>query len=240
MVVAIILFAVPLAPWLFFDLSMVAFWVVASIAGVLSICFYLFYLELQTIAVVCPKCLRPVETNVPWLCGYKKCRNENVRSFPFINECEHCHNIPKAYVCDHCTDVEFIYLTPEKQKAFFARSLMSSELVPVIPEDPIAEKVAKQMEEVRDLEHKFKLTKINTDIKIEEKRTEKPEEESLLDLAVEDLERLTNEQLTDENAILFLEKKYREEFEGEELERRLGALHRAAQYRWEKKNDAKQ
>ena len=219
MVVAIILFAVPLAPWLFFDLSMVAFWVVASIAGVLSICFYLFYLELQTIAVVCPKCLRPVETNVPWLCGYKKCRNENVRSFPFINECEHCHNIPKAYVCDHCTDVEFIYLTPEKQKAFFARSLMSSELVPVIPEDPIAEKVAKQMEEVRDLEHKFK---------------------SLLDLAVEDLERLTNEQLTDENAILFLEKKYREEFEGEELERRLGALHRAAQYRWEKKNDAKQ
>ena len=125
------------------------FWIAAIISGIVALCFYLFYLEHQTITLECPNCYNYIEIDTPWLCGYKQCKNENIRSFPFIGECEHCHQTPKAYECHHCH--KLIHFTRDRQKAFFARRLTAEELVPPVPEDKIGKRIAEQTEAVREL-----------------------------------------------------------------------------------------
>lgn len=124
------------------------FWFAGGIALVPAFCLY-FYLEGRVIFIKCPHCRQDVDTNTPWLCGYKGCRNENVdHQHPFIHECEHCRFIPKAYVCHHCG--EPIYLTSDRQKLHLAKSLGA-------PEPPRAskldEKAARHSEEILDLKH---------------------------------------------------------------------------------------
>jgi len=155
------------------------FWLAITVSSVVSCSFFFFYLELQTITIICKGCRRPVETNIPWYCGYCHCKNENVRSFPFINECKKCQQVPKAYKCHHCE--ELIFLTHDPQTEYFARRLTAEELVPPIPEDKIGKKVAVQAEDVRDLQHEFKVTRLKTHIEMEKRRKIEPEEISLYD-----------------------------------------------------------
>ena len=85
-----------------------------------DICLHFFYLDHRAIRIKCPygRCQEIIETNTPWICGNKGCKNENVDEFPFIYKCEHCGYYPKAYKCHHCG--ELIYFTDDEQKTGYA------------------------------------------------------------------------------------------------------------------------
>jgi hypothetical protein len=132
--------------------------------------FWFFYVrERRLIVIECPSCGKDINTNTPWECGYKGCRNENVDEYPFIRECEVCHYIPKAYVCHHHDCQRLIYLTSDRQQLYAAKQLNPApppvKKEPIV-KDVIGEKIVKQKEEVRDLEHDLKKTTIQKQIEI--------------------------------------------------------------------------
>ncbi len=136
-----------------------------SIAGGIALlpafCLF-FFLESRVIIIKCPHCRQNIDTNTPWLCGYKGCRNENTHHhYPFINECEHCHFIPKAYACHHCGKP--VFLTTDRQNLHMAKCLD----VPVPAQRDAADtKLVVQQEEVRDLEHELRKTALKKQIEI--------------------------------------------------------------------------
>jgi hypothetical protein len=69
----------------------------------------------RAIRIRCPNgnCLRPIDTNTQWECGRCRATNEHTEKFSFVNQCEHCHYIPKAYKCHHCG--EMVFLTEDRQ-----------------------------------------------------------------------------------------------------------------------------
>jgi hypothetical protein len=201
------------------------------ISFVATLGLYFLYLDRQIIRTRCPSCRDIIETNVPWLCGYKQCKNENVQAFPFIHECEHCHNIPKAYQCHHQACQKLIHLTHDRQTEFFARQLLKDELVPPpqpVTVDPIAEKIIRQNEAIRNLQHKFKVTRLRSNIKLEETRTITPEEATLFESTLAELEGLYEQQMSKEDAVEHLKEKIREKYKGDEteIERRCAVVDR--------------
>ena len=96
------------------------FWVAFGVALAASFCLHFFYLDHRAIRIKCPygRCREIIETNTPWICGHKGCKNDNADEFPFIYKCEHCGNQPKAYKCHHCG--ELIFFTEDEQKTGYA------------------------------------------------------------------------------------------------------------------------
>jgi DNA-directed RNA polymerase subunit RPC12/RpoP len=90
------------------------------IAFVAAFCLFFFYLDHRAIRIKCPygRCREIIETNTPWICGHKGCKNDNPDEFPFIYKCEHCGYQPKAYKCHHCG--ELIFFTEDEQKTGYA------------------------------------------------------------------------------------------------------------------------
>ena len=142
-------------------------WLAGGIAIVGALGVYLYF-ESRVIFIECPSCQKAIDTSTPWECGFKQCRNENADEFPFINECEHCHFVPKAYKCHHCK--KLIYLTPDRQQIHAAKCLTAPEPVKTeikyVVKDVIGDKVATQIEEIRDLEHLLKKSTLIKDIEI--------------------------------------------------------------------------
>ncbi len=147
--------------------------IAALVACGLGFGFY-YYLESRLLVITCPHCGGDINTNTPWECGFKKCRNENVDQFPFVHECGNpeCRYIPKAYICHHEKDGKPcgkpIFLTTDQQALHAARRLEFKEppvKTVVIVKDVIGDKIATQKEEVRDLEHVLKKAEIEQQIK---------------------------------------------------------------------------
>jgi hypothetical protein len=88
--------------------------------GVMLLVFYAF-LNNWPIGFDCPHpgCGKYIESNHPWICGFKQCRNDNADDYPFVRECEHCHAKPKSYICHHCEKP--IFLSKDKLNKNHAR-----------------------------------------------------------------------------------------------------------------------
>jgi hypothetical protein len=159
-----------------------AFPIAFGIASLVALGIFCFY-ESRLIVVECPNCGRDIETNVPWECGYKGCKNENTVQFPFIHECGHCHHIPKAYICHHCK--KYIFLSVDRQMDHPAKYLSKPGVPEVktvtIVKDVIGDKIATQREAVRDLEHELKIATIRKDIEIVSNKPVKPSERTMRD-----------------------------------------------------------
>ncbi|MGD0206153.1 MAG: hypothetical protein ABSC89_00875 [Verrucomicrobiota bacterium] len=160
----------------------------AAIAFFAVLCLKFLVLDVLTLEIVCPKCGGIIDTTTPWLCEFdpeKEHRNENTDEFPFINECERCHKIQKAYVCHHNDCQTPIFLSRDRENTLHARRLT----VPKEPDkikvqavneaDPREEKIAKQKDKIQDLTHKYEVTKLKKKIEIEKILPEKSEQQSL-------------------------------------------------------------
>ena len=144
--VCLVLMLTPLNPW-----------IAMGIAFIPALWFY-YRWETRLIVIECQKCGKDINTNTPWECGFKGCRNENADDFPFIYECGICHYVPKAYECHHCGNL--IYLTSDRQQLHAAKRLefpLPSPPPPVL-KDPTKEKAARQAEEIQDAKHKLAMT----------------------------------------------------------------------------------
>ncbi len=147
-------------------------WISVGLAALPAFAVYL-YLESRLIVIECPSCEQDINTNTPWLCGYKGCRNEDGVGFPFIDECKHCHYPPKAYVCHHCNSV--IYLTSDRQKEHAARRLDSPKPERVAEiRDPAKDMTARHAEELRVAQHELAMAKVKKDIEITKNMPAKP------------------------------------------------------------------
>lgn len=159
------LFAVAFAGLVFLNVNLL---LALLVAGIAAFGLYL-YLESRVLVITCPYCKRDINTNTPWLCGFKGCHNLNVDEFPFVHECENenCRYIPKAYICHHCEKP--IYLTTDQQKMHAAKRLENLGLpvktVTVII-DPTKDKVLKQKDEISDLQHELGVTTLKKQIDI--------------------------------------------------------------------------
>ena len=197
-----------------------AWWLAAAISVAAACCLFFLILGRRSIGIECPNCGRIVESNTPWVCGFKQCHNENTHTFPFINECEHCHYIPKAYECHHCG--KLIYLSKDKQNFQFAKILISPKFTEVKrpPEikDVSGDKSARQREEKQDLRHKLEVTKIESDIILEKNRAIKLEEVSICAQLREELERLYNQKMGKEDAAEWKKAEIRKKYAGNDFE----------------------
>src|SRR5579862_8677874 len=54
-----------------------------ALIAVLGFLFF-FVLERRPIKLTCPHCLKTIETNTPWICGFKGCENQQPDNFPFV------------------------------------------------------------------------------------------------------------------------------------------------------------
>jgi hypothetical protein len=75
----------------------------------------------ETVWLRCNHCKKLIETNIPWICGFKQCRNENVDEYPFVHKCERCGAEPKAYQCHHKDCHKLIFLTNDEFEQNYAR-----------------------------------------------------------------------------------------------------------------------
>jgi DNA-directed RNA polymerase subunit RPC12/RpoP len=74
----------------------------------------------RTIRLRCPhaRCFKPIDGDTQWKCGNCGIVNKDTDRFPFINRCQHCGFIPKAYKCHHCG--EMVFLTEDRQALNYA------------------------------------------------------------------------------------------------------------------------
>jgi predicted RNA-binding Zn-ribbon protein involved in translation (DUF1610 family) len=159
--------------FLFFVLTLVFGGLPAFIiAFIAAFCLHFFYLDKRAIGIECPHCGKYIETNTPWICGYKQCRNENVDDFPFIYRCEHCGAEPKAYKCHHCDSL--IFFTKDQLRINYAQCVNLPVKSEPVKKDQTAEKIGKQDEEKRDLLHELDVTKIKGNIKEAKAKIEPP------------------------------------------------------------------
>jgi hypothetical protein len=141
--------------------------IVAALLAFVPAILRFLYLENRIIIIECPSCGKDINTNTPWECGFKKCRNENVHKFPFIHECEICHYPPKAYVCHHCS--QLVYLTSDRQREYAAKRLEAPKPPPppsAPPKDPAKEKLARQEQEIQDAKHRLAMTMYDKETEI--------------------------------------------------------------------------
>ena len=212
--------AITIAAFIILFLILVPFvewWLAIGVSGLGAFCLFLLYLDRRTIGIQCQsaKCLKIIETNTPWECGFKHCQNENTNAFPFINQCEHCHFIPKAYECHHCG--EPIFLSKDKQKFQSAKILVipKPSEKPAVVKDALAEKSAKQREKKQDLQHKYELTQLETNIALEKKRAIKPDE---LEQTRKELDRLYEKNIGKEDAGEWKKEEIRKQYADNEFE----------------------
>ncbi len=137
------------------------------IAGGAVFCLFFFYLDKRAFGIVCPHCQKYIETNTPWICGYKQCRNENVDDFPFIYRCQHCGAEPKAYQCHHLDCQKLIFFTKDEQKINFAKCVnVSDRPKPVkIIKDKDADEMAKLDKGIQLTERMVKKAKLDLELK---------------------------------------------------------------------------
>jgi DNA-binding transcriptional MerR regulator len=86
--------------------------------GIMLIIFYAL-LNNKPVGFDCPHCKQYIESNHPWICGFKQCRNDNADAYPFVHRCEHCGAEPKAYQCHHCG--KLIFLSKDELASNYAR-----------------------------------------------------------------------------------------------------------------------
>ena len=93
-------------------------------AALLAFSFYLYIIwRERPIALRCDACANLIQSNTPWICGFCKRANRNANEYPFVRECGHCHNSPKAYKCHRCEEAHVIFLSDEKDDAHYAFAL---------------------------------------------------------------------------------------------------------------------
>ena len=156
-------------PFVFFLQTFLPYWAADTIAIAVIFPAFFFVLQKRAISIECPHCHRHLNTNTPWVCGFKFCRNENVDDFPFMSRCEHCGIEPKAYRCHYKDCGKPIFFTNDEQDAIHAAFINPSSNLPPLPPRPKSpsrweRKAAQESEQLHDLQHELKVTKLRGDI----------------------------------------------------------------------------
>ena len=195
--------------------TFIPFLITVVIAMCLAFCLFFYVLEKRAIGIICPHCNEHIETNTPWICGNRQCRNDHADAFPFISRCEHCSYSPKAYMCHHCN--ELIFFTKDKQTINYAKCVNLPEKLKSQParRDPIEEKNARHQEEKSDLIHELEITRLKGDLKDAKSKIEPITQKSTR-------ERLKNKYLSQtelDDEIRTLKAQIDEEFKDDPVER---------------------
>jgi len=145
-------------PLVFVLMQLCEAWLAFTIALAVAFCLLFFVLDKRAIGIECPHCGKYIETNTPWTCGFKQCRNENVDDYPFIYRCEHCGAEPKAYKCHHSNCGELIFFTKDQLRINYAQCVNLPVKSKPVKKDKTAEKFSKQDAEKSDLKHELETT----------------------------------------------------------------------------------
>jgi hypothetical protein len=148
-----------------------------------AFCLFFFVLDKRAIGIVCPneECGKFIETNTPWICGLKGCRNEHVDDFPFIYRCEHCGYYPKAYKCHHCQ--KLIFFTRDRQTINYAQCVnFRAESKPVkVKKDEHADTLTARKKAIERKELEAQEAKIDVELKSLRQSLETPKKKTIED-----------------------------------------------------------
>jgi hypothetical protein len=155
-----------------------------SIAAVF--CLFFFVLKGRAIGIRCPRCTKPIDTNTPWICGYKQCRNENVDDYPFVHRCQHCGAEPKAYECHHCQ--ELIFFTEDCLRINYAKCINLPAKPKALTTDGDVEEIDSLDKGIQISERKLKKAKIDVELKTFDEILNPPKPKKQRDILQEDFE----------------------------------------------------
>ncbi len=131
--------------------------------GIIALLYFLFFhvLDGKSIALICPKCAKQIDSITPWVCGFCQRRNAKTTQFSLLHKCEHCEAEPKAYRCHHCE--ELMFLSKDEQRANFAYCINLDMPKPITPDASFQRKEAKEAAlheiEMTELAGRLELTK---------------------------------------------------------------------------------
>jgi len=150
--------------WLVFVLQSFIHPVIADLIAIsIAFCVFFFVLHKRAIGIDCPHCRQYIETNTPWICGFKQCRNEQVDDFPFIYRCQHCGAEPKAYQCHHCE--KLIFFTKDQQTINYAKCVNLPDNSKLVKKDRHAEDIVKEAKDLQLTDLKVKKAKLSVELK---------------------------------------------------------------------------
>lgn len=152
-------------PLVFVLQNFVPLFIADVIAIAVAFCLFFFFLHKRAIGIKCsnPKCGKYIETNTPWICGFKQCRNDQVDDFPFVNRCQHCGAEPKAYKCHHCG--ELIFFTEDQLKINFAKCVNLPVKGKPFKKDKDSESIEKYSKDIQVTELQVKKAKLDLELK---------------------------------------------------------------------------
>jgi hypothetical protein len=134
-----------------------------AIAIAITFCLFFFVLHKRAIGIMCPHCHKYIETNTPWICGFKQCKNEQVEDFPFVYHCQHCGAEPKAYQCHHCGGL--IFFTKDQLKINYAKCVNLPAKIKPPKKDKESKDIEKYSKGIQVTELKVKKAKLDLELK---------------------------------------------------------------------------
>jgi hypothetical protein len=148
---------------------------------------YVFVAMDRVIWIRCNHCDKDIASNTPWVCGVCQKTHTNATRFPFVGNCPHCGDEPKAYKCHHCG--ELIFLSKDELKLHFATCAnMPVERKPV-KKDKDADELAKLDKGIQLKQRQVNKEKLVAELMEIERITKPPKEIPLREILEKELER---------------------------------------------------
>ncbi len=205
-------------PCYFILLQVVGGFLAAVISMALAFCLLFLLLSKRSIGIVCANhaCRKFIDTNTPWICGNKGCRNDHGDEFPFIYKCEHCGYFPKAYKCHHCG--ELVYFTKDRQQSGYAECANDMfRPQQVKKRGKHTEKVITKKEQIEIKE--LNVRKADQELELKRRKEALSATKSEPKTAEEELEAFLKSSVGDEDVAQKWRARVEEQFKDDELER---------------------
>ena len=142
---------------------------ISSVAGLL---FYRIFIYGKELKVFCNHCGKFIDWIDPWICGFCDTPNYRTKLNSFLHKCKHCGQLPHSLTCPHCE--KLICLDDFGKDENPARMADAKTPPNISPDD-------KHTREVKEIERKREITRLNAELTKEEivleqvRRTAKPD-----------------------------------------------------------------
>ena len=118
----------------------------------------------RKIKMFCDNCEKFIDHLMAWKCGYCDTENDSTVRFSFLNKCKCCGRSPHAFMCPHCE--KLIYFDGQHFASNHAKSATATP-PPVVSPD------ADHAREVKEIERKREITRLNAELVKEEAELER-------------------------------------------------------------------
>ena len=147
--------------------------ILICISSIAVLFFYRIFIYGKELKVFCNHCGKFIDWIDPWVCGFCDTPNYRTKLNSFLHRCKHCGQLPHSLSCPHCE--KLICLDD------FGKNENPARMVDAKPPPPEISPDDSHAREVKEIERKREITRLNAELTKEEivleqvRRTAKPD-----------------------------------------------------------------